>query len=210
MAQKKFLDALENRLNEIEQCQDTESDLSLKNQPGAFRVSPDTINQLHTELNTLSNGIKNILNRIGYPIDTHHQEDAESDDKITQCIQYCVYLNHLIASHHDDLAKHVGGQTEEEMDLLELQRKQRKLAEKSKRSSSKVAKSYLNLQHNIEQNEVSNNNNKKQQLKHHEPIMMMTRSRNSSGHRRGKSHEFLSDDTSTVSGMSDVERKLAV
>merc|ERR1712083_355833 len=73
----------------------------------------------------------------------------------------------------------------------------------SKRSSSKVAKSYLHLQSSIDSNQVSN---KKQ--KHHEPIVI-TRSRNSSGHRRGKSHEFLSDDTSTVSGMSDVERKLA-
>ena len=75
------------------------------------------------------------------------------------------------------------------MDIKELEEKRRKLQEQTKRSSRKVSKTYIALQKGGKQKYIPSR----------------------SGHRRSNnSREFMSDDTSNFSGVSEAEKELEV
>lgn len=187
VAMEKFLNKLESQIHEIEQCnQDT--------QPGDYRSDrassmTENVDELQSELVSLNNGIKTILERIGYQLPSMMDQSDMTQNKITQCVEYSRFLNEIISKYQDDLAKELLGDDDEEMDIKELEEKRRKLQEQTKRSSRKVSKTYIALQKGGKQKYIPSR----------------------SGHRRSNnSREFMSDDTSNFSGVSEAEKELEV
>lgn len=185
VSREKFLSRLEAQLNEIQQCE----------------TDNEAVETLHTELSTLNSGIRGVLNDAGYEMPVGLEPASDGRDTTAQCIEYARYLNSAIDKYAEELSRQlelsrtVG---DEEMDFAELQEKRRKLLAEAKRSSRKVSKTYVHLQHTVQR---------------------ASRSRSGSGHARhhlgrhgrGKSRDFLSDDTaSLMSGISEAEKELEV
>ena len=166
------------------------------------------VDALHAELSTLNSGIRGVLSNAGYEMPVGLEPASSGHDATSQCVEYARYLNSVIDQYGSELSRQLSLSTnipgdDDEMDFAELQEKRRKLLAEAKRSSRKVSKTYVHLQHTVQR---------------------ASRSRSHSGHRldhlhghghhgrgRGKSREFMSDDTaSLMSGISEAEKELEV
>lgn len=192
---EKFLNKLEMQVHEIEQMNVNNNDIN-PSQPGAYKSDrassvDHNVDELHSELLTLNAGIKTILGRIGYQLPSMMDQEM-NNDRIQQSTEYCKYINEVISKYQDELTKELLGH-DDEMDIKELEEKRRKLQEQTKRSSRKVSKTYIAMQ----------KGGGKQKY-------IPSRSRAGSHRRGNKSQDFLSDDTSQMSGVSEAEKELEV